>query len=149
MVVGLRLGRENMRCRDRLCRPVRLPDFLRGSRIPTERLLNAPRPVTSSWSDCSLLLPPLTPAHHRLTGLTYKIELLLGHSILYGTPVSGSHASQLSCSASSSCCLSCSDTCTRTQLHLPVKLCANAHDVVWAACSHAHGPCGVNAGEYS
>ena len=63
MVAGSRLGRENMRCRDRLGRPVMLPDFLRGSRIPAERLLKAPRLVTSSWSDCSLLLPPLTPAH--------------------------------------------------------------------------------------
>ncbi len=75
VAVGSRLGRENMRCRDRLGRPVVLPDFLRGSRIPTERLLNAPRLVTSSWSDCSLLLLPLTPAHRH--PISPSIELLL------------------------------------------------------------------------
>ena len=61
--MGARLGRENMRCRDKLGRPDVLPDLLRGSRIPPERLLNAPRLVTSSWSDCSRLLLPLTPAY--------------------------------------------------------------------------------------
>ena len=45
---GSLLGRENMRCREELGRPAGLPDFLRGSRRPAERLLNAPGLVRSS-----------------------------------------------------------------------------------------------------
>ena len=60
--VGSLLGRENMRCREELGRPAGLPSFLRGSCSPAERLLNAPGLVRSSWSECSRLLLPSTPA---------------------------------------------------------------------------------------
>ena len=46
--VGSLLGRENMRCREELGRPAGLPNFLRGSRRPAERLLKAPGLVRSS-----------------------------------------------------------------------------------------------------
>ena len=61
-VLGSLFGRENMRCREVLGRPAVQPDCLRGSRRPAERLLKAPGLVRSSWSDCSRLLLPSTPA---------------------------------------------------------------------------------------